>query len=77
MSSIGKIFFFIIQSAKKFNSKKNSGQKIRTSDIMVAVFVLYRCAIDASTLHAARHDTTCLRRRPTFSIIFFGERRAH
>jgi len=70
MFSIAKIIFFIIQSAKKNNNKKNSGQKIRTGDIVVAVFVLYRCAVDASTLHAARH-ITCLRRRPTFSIIFF------
>jgi len=56
---------------KKYNNKKNSGQKIRT-----AVFLLYRCAIDASTLHAARHDTTRLWRRPTFSIFFSGKRRA-
>jgi hypothetical protein len=51
---------------------KKSGQKIRTGDIVVAVFVLYRCAVDTSTLHAARHDTTRLRRRPTFSINFFS-----
>jgi hypothetical protein len=74
-------FFFIIQNAKKYNNNNNNnnnkpGQKIRTGDIVVAVFVLYRCAVAASTLHAARHDTTRLRRRPTFSIIFFGERRA-
>jgi hypothetical protein len=61
---------------KNFILKKISGQKIRTSDIMDAIFVLYRCTVDASTLHAARHDTTHLQRRLTFSIIFFGERRA-
>jgi hypothetical protein len=71
MFSIAKMIFFIIQSAKKNNNKKNSDQKIRTGGIVVAVFVLYRCAIDASTLHAALHDTARLRRRPTFSIIFF------
>jgi hypothetical protein len=60
-----------MQSAKKYNNKENSGQKIRTGDIVVAVCLLCRCAVDASTLHAARHDTTRLRRRPTFSIIFF------
>jgi hypothetical protein len=51
--------------------KKILSQKIRTGDVVVAVFVLYRCAVDASTLHAARHDTTRLRRRQTFSITFF------
>jgi hypothetical protein len=73
MFSIAKIIFFIIQSAKKYIIIiiKNSGQKIRTGDIVVAVFVLYRCAADVSTLHATRHDTTHLRQRPTFSIIFF------
>ena len=76
MFSIAKIIFFIIQSAKKYNNNNNnnnnnSGQKIRTGDIVVAVFVLYRCAVGTSTLHAARHDTTHLRRRPTFSIICF------
>jgi hypothetical protein len=81
MFSIAKIIFFIIQSAQKYNNnnnntKKISGQKIRTEDIVVAVFVLYHCAVDASTLHAAWHDTTRLRWRPTFSIIFLGERRA-
>jgi hypothetical protein len=71
MFSIAKIIFFIIQSAKKYNNnKKNSGQTIRTGYIVVAVFVLYRCAVDAWTSHAARHDTTRLRWRPTFSIIF-------
>jgi len=76
MFSIAKIIFFIIQIAKKYN-KKHSDQKIRTGDIVVAVFVLHRCAVDASTSHAVRHDITRLRRRPTFSIIFFfGERRA-
>ena len=71
--SIFKRFFFITQSVKKnIIIIKNSGQKIRTDDILVAVFVLYRCAVDASTLHAARRDTTRLRRRPTFSIIFFS-----
>ena len=75
--SIAKIIFFIIQSAKKYNNnKKISGQKIRTGDIVVAGFLLYRCTVNASTLHAACHDTTSSRRRPTFSIIFFGERRA-
>jgi hypothetical protein len=39
------------------------------------VFVRYRGAGDGSTLHAARHDATRLRRRPTFLIIFFGEKR--
>jgi ectoine hydroxylase-related dioxygenase (phytanoyl-CoA dioxygenase family) len=64
--------FFITRSANKYknNNLKNPGQKIRTGDIVVAVFVLYRCAVDASTLHAARHDTTGLQRRPTFSIFF-------
>jgi len=76
MFSIAKIIFFIIQSAKNIIKNNNSGQKIRTGDIVVAVFVLYPCAVDASTLHASRHDTTRLRRRPTFSIIFFSERRA-
>ena len=76
MFSIAKIVIFIIQSAKKYNNKKNSGQKIRTGDIVVAVFLLYRCTVDASTLHAARHDTTRLRRQLTFSVILFGERRA-
>ena len=76
MFSIAKIIFFIIQSAKKYNNNNNnnnnnSGQKIRTGDIAVAVFLLYRRTVDASTLHAARHDATRLRRRPTFSIIFF------
>jgi hypothetical protein len=71
-----KYFFFHYTECKKFNSKKKSGQKIRTGDIVVAVFVLYRCAVDASTLNAALHDTTRLQRRPTFSIIFFGKRRA-
>jgi hypothetical protein len=56
--------------------KKKFGQKIQTGEIVVAVFLLYRCAVDALTLHAARHDTTRLRRRTTFSIIFFAERRA-
>jgi len=52
-----------MQSAKKYDIKKNnSGQKIRTGDIVVAVFLLYRCAVDASTLHLARHDTTRFRR---------------
>jgi NADH:ubiquinone oxidoreductase subunit B-like Fe-S oxidoreductase len=72
MFSIAKIFFFIMQSAKKYNNKK-SGQKIRTADIVVAVFLLYCCAVDASTLHAARHDTTRLWQRPTFSIIFLAK----
>ena len=77
MFSIAKMIFFIIQSAKKYNNNnKKSGQKIRTGDLVVAAFVLYRCAAAASTLHAACHDTTSLRRRPTFSIIFPGERRA-
>ena len=75
MFSIAKIIFFIIQIAKKYN-KKHSDQKIRTGDIVVAVFVRYRWDVDASTLHAARHDTIRFRRRPTFSIIFFGKRRA-
>jgi hypothetical protein len=71
------IFFFIIQSAKKHNNKKNnSGQKIRTGNIVVAVFLLYHCAVDASTLHAAHHDTTHFWWQLTFSIIFSGERRA-
>jgi hypothetical protein len=79
MFSIAKIIFFIIQSAKYNNNNNNnnnnnkiSGQKIRTGDIVVPVFVLYRCAVDASTLHAARHDTTSFRWRSTFSIIFFS-----
>jgi hypothetical protein len=52
MFSVGKIIFFIIRSAKKYNNnnKKNSGQKIRTGDIVVAVFVLYRCTVGAATL---------------------------
>jgi hypothetical protein len=61
---------------KIYDDKENSSQKIRTGDIVAAVFVRYRCTVDASTLHAARHDTTRLRRRPTFSMIFFVERRA-
>jgi hypothetical protein len=44
---------------------------MRTGNIVVAVFVFYRCACDVPTLHAAGHDTILLRRRPTFSIIFF------
>jgi hypothetical protein len=63
--------FFVIQSAKNIIIKKNWGQKIRTGDIVIAFFLLYRCTAEASTLHAARHDTTRLRWRPTFSIIFF------
>jgi len=67
-----KYFFFIVQSAKKYNNnKKKSSQKISTGDIVAAVFVLYRCAVDGWTLHAPRHDTIRLRRRPTFSILFF------
>jgi hypothetical protein len=42
-------------------------------DIVVAVFVLYRCVVDALTLTAAWHDTTRLGGRPTFPIIFFRE----
>jgi hypothetical protein len=66
-----KIIFFI-RVQKNIIMIKNSCQKIRTGDIVVAVFLLYLCAIDASTLHPARHDTTRLRRRSTFSIIFFS-----
>ena len=72
MFSIAKMIFFIIQSAKNIIIIiKKSGQKIRTGDLVVAAFVLYRCAVAASTLHAARHDTTSLRRRPTFFNNFF------
>jgi hypothetical protein len=55
---------------------KKSGQKIQTGGVVVAVFLLYRCAVDAPTLDAARRDTTRLRRRPTFSIIFFRRKAA-
>ena len=70
MFFIAKRIFFIIRSTKNIIIKK-FWPKIRTGDIVVAVFVLYRCAVDASTLHDARHGTTRLRRRPTFSIFFF------
>jgi len=79
MFSIAKMIFFHYTECKKYIIKiikKIPAKKLRTGDIVVAVFALYRYAIDASALHAARHDTTRLRRRPTFSIIFIGERRA-
>jgi riboflavin synthase len=71
MFTVAKKIFVRVQ---KNTTIKKFGQKIRTGDIVVTVFVLYRCAVDASTLHAIRHDTTRLRRRPTVSMIFFGER---
>jgi hypothetical protein len=65
---------------KQFNNnKKNSGQKIRTGDIVVAVFVVYRCAFDASTLHAASLGMIPLVSggdRHFQSFFFFVERRA-
>jgi hypothetical protein len=73
--------FFCKKPLKNFYCKNNfsliqsgggeSGQKIQTGDIVVAIFLLYHCAVDASALHAARHDTTRLQWQPTFSIIFF------
>jgi len=79
MFSIAKIIFFSLYRVQKkiIIIIKISGQKIRTADIVVAVFLLYRCTVNASTLHAARHDTIVCGGDRQFSIIFFfGERRA-
>jgi len=73
MFSIAKIFFYYTE-CKKYNNKKIPAKIFEPATSRSPSF--YSTAAPA-TLHAARHDTTRLRRRPTSSIIFFGERRAH